>query len=68
MGRRQNHQPLPRNQVQDARRVPILVGEQEDTDEEEDEDGGELDPQQAAWIRNFVRMALNDEEDDADED
>jgi E3 ubiquitin-protein ligase RNF14 len=32
-------------------------------------EGGDLDEEQAAWIRNFVQLALNDEEDsDSDED
>ncbi|KAK6219747.1 RWD domain-containing protein [Colletotrichum tabaci] len=58
-GRRQNP---PRNQ---AHRVPVVnrngeigIGLVQD---------GELDPVQEAWIRRFVQMALDDEEDDSDE-
>lgn len=29
---------------------------------------GELDPRQEEWVRRFVRLALNDEEDDFNED
>ena len=33
-----------------------------------DDDGGGLDVQNQAWIRRFVQMALNDEEDEDDSD
>ncbi|KAF9881291.1 ring finger protein [Colletotrichum karsti] len=68
-GRRQNQQ---RNQNQNqAPRVPVGGGGNGGNGAAAAAGGpigeGELDPQHEAWIRNFVQMALADEEDSDDD-
>ncbi|KAK1538506.1 RWD domain-containing protein [Colletotrichum paranaense] len=69
-GGRGNHRGGPgQNQQPEARRgAPPRRHEDFDPDMVEGLGDGELDAAQQAWIRNFVQMALADQEGDSDDD
>ncbi|OHE95954.1 RWD domain-containing protein [Colletotrichum orchidophilum] len=62
-GGRQNQQ----HRLQ-AQRVPVGRHDEFDADVLEGLGDGELDEAQQAWIRNFVQMALADQEEDSDDE